>query len=199
MCTCVLLGWSNHTLNAFKAVEIFITGILTDLTNLKMQRFLGKHANWGTKSIKTAKLAPVKQNREWELLRVFAFCLFDFFCWCLFLLNWLKYRASVNFCLMYQLQITHRRNQIHMLWNQILCLNKKRMWKIAERDCVIKGFRVGTITVERVNGGNLGIWLSLTFSKRSFHPQHPSLSTPCNDGLPAEEMRCYLLITVLPQ
>lgn len=57
---CFLLGWSNSTLNTFKAVEIFITGILTDFTNLKMQWVLGKHANWGTKSIKTVKLAPVK-------------------------------------------------------------------------------------------------------------------------------------------
>ena len=31
---------AGHTLNTLKAVEIFITGILTDFTNLKMQRLL---------------------------------------------------------------------------------------------------------------------------------------------------------------
>lgn len=36
--TCFLLGWSNSILNTIKAVEIFITGILTDFTNLEMQR-----------------------------------------------------------------------------------------------------------------------------------------------------------------
>lgn len=63
------MGWSNSTLNTLEAVEIFITGILTDFTNLKMQRVLGQHASCGTKSIKTVKLAPVKNTREGELLQ----------------------------------------------------------------------------------------------------------------------------------
>lgn len=46
-----------------------------------MQWVLGKHANWGTKSIKTVKLAPLKGDGEWELLQtllIFAGVLFLF-------------------------------------------------------------------------------------------------------------------------
>lgn len=35
----------------------------------------------------------------------------------------------------------------------------------------------------------------LTFSEMSFRPEKLSSSARRNDGLPAEEMRCYLLIT----
>lgn len=55
--------------------------------------------------------------------------------------------------------------------------------------------RVGSITWESLNRGNLGLRLSLTFSKRPFCPQHLSSSARRNDGLPAEKTRCYLLIT----
>lgn len=71
-----IIPWSNSTLNTLKDVEIFITGILMDFTNLKMQRVLGKHANRGTKSIKTVKLAPVKGNGRERLLPTLLFWFF---------------------------------------------------------------------------------------------------------------------------
>lgn len=125
------------------------------------------------------------------------FWLFCFFvCVYFFRVGW---NIGLVLFFMFNLQITHIRKWKHMLWNQTLYLDKKKHWALGEKSCIIKGFSTGSITGERVNGGNLGLWLLLTFSKRSFHPQHPSLSPHRNDGLPAEEMRYYLLITVLPQ
>lgn len=97
--SCVSLGQSHITLNTLRAAEIFITGILTDFTNLKMQRVLGKHANRGTKSIKTVNLAPVKGEKRERGAVADTAVSFSFFilCLCLSLPILLKNRAGFFF------------------------------------------------------------------------------------------------------
>lgn len=63
---------------------------------------------------------------------------------------------------------------------------------VLRRACCRKGAVLynyrGSITRESANGENLGVWMLLTFSKRSPPPSPKNLSSNVggNDGLPAE-------------
>lgn len=93
------------------------------------------------------------------------------------------------------LKVNYGGKKTHMLCHLTLYLDIKHcaIIIIIIKITIIKGDRGEASQGKvRVSERNLGLWLLLTFSKRSFFPQHLSGRARRNDGLPAEGTRRYL-------